>query len=168
MIGRRSWVLLVLTLCAFGCKDKAAASGATAASAAPIGDDECATCAMVVREQPSPRAQIVRRDGTRQMFCSIGDMLQGLQAPSPHGGAVGIFVEVLDPAKDPTKTSVEPRPWVAAESASYVVGVPRQGVMGPPVLAYAARAQAEAVAKQRSGHMRDWDTLKKTLLSAAH
>jgi copper chaperone NosL len=163
----RRLLLVAVLLCVVGCQDKASTSAAAAASAVAIGDDECATCAMVVREQPAPRAQVVRRDGTRQMFCSIGDMLQSLQAPSPHGTAVATFVEVLDPEKDPSQTSAEPRPWALAQSASYVVGVPRKGVMGPPVLAYATRAQAEGVAKRRSGHTRDWDTLQKTLLSAA-
>ncbi|MCA9599479.1 MAG: nitrous oxide reductase accessory protein NosL [Myxococcales bacterium] len=159
------WILVPVLFLAIApaCQNNPAPSASGAASAVAIGDDECATCAMVVREQPSPRGQLVRSDGTRQMFCSIGDLLQGLNAPSAHGKASRVFVETLDPKADPAQTSTAQRPWKPADSASYVLGISRKGVMGTPVLAYATRAQAEVVAKGRNAKVYDWKGLTETL-----
>ncbi len=165
----RSVAVGCLTLMAFslalGCDDEAK-SGAAAgsASAAPIGMAECAACKMVVHEQPAPRGQVVHRDGTREHLCSIGDMVQYLQAPSPHGSATSIFVEALEGDFDPAKSDTKPRPWIPAESASYVIGVKRERIMGPAVLSYKERAQAEAAAKKHGGKLATWPELSKYVL----
>lgn len=153
----------LLTLVALGgCKrgeapDKRAASHA----AESFGPSECAVCGMVVREQPAPRGQVVHRDGTRAHFCSLGDMVQYLRAPSPHGKVQASFVEVLDAGADPRQTSTVERPWQAAEQVSYVVGVTRSSpIMGAPVLTYPTRAAAERVAGAHGGRAQDWSTLQ--------
>lgn len=132
----------------------------TAAAPQPTGLAECAVCGMVAREQPAPRAQIERKDGTHEFFCSIGDMRADLAAPSPHGSAVGIWVEALPPGFDPAAPAGPELPWISAESASYVVGRARPGTMGRPVLSYADRATAEAEAAE--GHVVDWASLVAT------
>lgn len=121
-----------------GSKDSAAA----AASAAPIGISECAACGMVVREQPAPRGQVVHRDGTRVFLCSIGDLVQYLQSPSPHGSATDVFVEALGADDDPTAVDSRERSFIRADSASYVVGIKRPNVMGRPVLVYESEVSA--------------------------
>lgn len=129
-----------------------------------IGPAECAACGMVVREQPAPRGQVVHRDGTRAHFCSIDDMLQYVHAPSPHGQVTDVFVETLEPGHDPADTSSEERPWAKSDAAgvSYVRGVERPGIMGPPVLVYASRAAAEAAAKAHGGEVTSWPELRAT------
>ncbi len=114
----------------------------------PLASQEGAVCGMLIREQPAPRAQIVYRDASRSFFCSLGDMLVHLSAPSPNGRPEAVFVEVMDPSEDPLETHTGPHPWLSAEAAAYVVGVPRKGLMGEPVLTYASRAEASAVAQR--------------------
>lgn len=116
-----------------------------------IADQEDAVCGMLVREQSAPRAQVVHRDGERAFFCSIGDLLVYLDAPSPHGPVREIFVEVMDAGEDPAKHHTGPHPWHGARSATYVVGVERPAIMGEPVLAYADPAEARRVAEAHAG-----------------
>ncbi len=124
-----------------------------------IGLAECAVCGMVVREQPAPRAQVLHRDGERAHLCSIGDLRAHLAAPSPHGKAQGVWVEALPTGIAPAELGSAPRPWQRAESAGYVLGVPRAGVMGEAVLSYASAEEALAEAARLSGRTASWAEL---------
>ncbi len=153
-------------LCAFalsGCSRSTPGSGEAPTEPLPIGDAPCATCGMVVAQQPAPRGQLVHRDGTRAYFCSMSDLVAYVGSPSAHGKPKAIFVETLDASAAPAETSLAPRPWAPAESAGFVVGVARAEVMGKPTLAYATRAEAEAVAKQHGGTPSTWVELQKQL-----
>jgi copper chaperone NosL len=110
-----------------------------------LTDQECGVCGMSVGMQPAPRAQVLHRDGTRKLFCSIGDWQVHLSAPSPHGKVVASFVEVMQPSEDPAIRDTEEHSWVPAEGASFVIGVPRSGIMGKSVLAYRAKAEADSM-----------------------
>lgn len=116
-----------------------------------LQDQEDAVCGMVVSEQSAPRSQVVHGDGSRFFFCSLGDMLVYLDAPSPHGAPQSTFVEVMSPGEDPGQGHFGEHPWVRLEDAVYVVGVHRRGIMGEPVLAYARKDEAESVAVAHSG-----------------
>lgn len=154
-------VCLALGLTAGGCKSTTSTSEVGAVDTAqPVGSAECATCNMVVREQPAPRAQLVHRDGTRAYFCSISDMLPYLAAPSSHGKAEHIFVEVMSKEEDPAKASTSEHPWAPAESAFYVVEVKRPGVMGAPVLSYPNAEVAQQAAQEHGGKVQSFDQLK--------
>lgn len=134
--------------------------GVAAAEAVAIEQHhECAACGMIVAEQSAPRAQLVHRDGTRQFFCSLGDLRAYLGAPSAHGAVVAVHVELLDPAADPRAFSVEARPWSPAADASFVVGIDKPRVMGAPVMAYATPDAARAVAARYGGQTRTWQAL---------
>ena len=155
---RWSYALLaLLVLC--GCA-KNGDAGEAAATAHAIADHECAACGMVVREQNSPRGQLVHRDGTREFFCSVSDMLTYMEAPSPHGKVTSVFVESLAPQSAPAEFDISTRPWVPAEEASYVLGVDRPRVMGTPILVYEKTDDAKEVAGANSGTVVDWDKLK--------
>ncbi len=156
---RQMTVLAFMFLMGCG-SDGPAAPVEAAQTAQPIGVAECAACGMVVREQPAPRGQLIHRDGHRAHFCSIGDMVQYMRAPSPHGKVRAAFVELLDPAAPPRLTSSEPRPWTRAESAHYVVGTHREGIMGPPVLTYSTAESAGEVARRHAGRTQDWSALQ--------
>lgn len=143
----------------------AACSGGSAAvevvaAPAPITTQECASCGMLVSEQPSPRGQVVYRDGTHAHFCSLGDMLVALDARSPHGSPQGIYVEALPPDFDPADYAMDPLPWTPAESAAYVTGLTRERVMGRPLLSFVDRAQAEQAAAMAGGTVVSWAALK--------
>lgn len=158
--------LVWLLLLAVGCSKSGNEAAKKAPTALPPGTAECAACSMVVREQPAPRGQTLYRDGSRKYFCSLADLAQFLRAPSPVGAPTQIFVEVLDAKADPRKTNSAARPWVPAKTASFVVGVPRSGVMGRPALAYAKRAEAERVAAAQQARVVDFAGLGAALLAA--
>lgn len=155
------WVCLGAGAGAFACESKSKqAESSVAVAAEPMGAAECATCNMVVREQPAPRAQLVHRDGTRAHFCSIGDMLPYLASPSPHGKAEHIFVEVMSAEEDPESTSTAEHPWTPAAGVSYVVGVKRPKVMGAPVLSYTDPGTAKQVAARHSAEVKSFEQLR--------
>lgn len=157
MNRRPSWMLVALLTCV-ACSRGGASSGVDS-SARDFAGDECAACGMIVREQPSPRAQVVHRDGERAFFCSIGEGLTYVATPSPHGAIVATYVEVMDGAADPAADATAPRPWMAATRATYVLGVRRPRVMGVPVLAYATRNAAASAARRFTGRVATWSQL---------
>lgn len=158
---------LLVALVASGCdEEKQRASEVAALRSESPGTAECAACSMVVREQPAPRGQVVHRDGTRRFVCSLADLAHYLDAPSKHGEARAIFVEVLDPSADPRRVSAAARPWVRAGQAHFVVGVKRPRVMGKPALAYRTRAEAERIASAHGRRVVDFAALRRALTSA--
>ena len=152
----------VILFISLGCRSVDPSSEAASAYP-PIPPDtaECDACGMVVREQPAPRGQIIHRNGTYKFFCSLDDMMIYLEAPSPHGSVSGAFVEVLPENHDPNEMDIAPFPWLEASRAGFVVGVPRKGVMGVPVLAYDSGETAARVAERFKASMLDWNNLRK-------
>lgn len=161
-------LLLLLGAHVTGCRsDHGGSTPAAQASAAPFKGAECGACGMVVREQPAPRGQLVYHDGTRIFFCSVGDLVQYMQSPSPHGSVERVYLEALDPKADPGHPSTAPRPWVGAEKAAFVLGVKRAHIMGEPVLVYASKADARKVAERYGGRLVTWEATQKELASGA-
>jgi len=150
---------LLLMLACSGSADDAAAVDTTAASNAAA---QCDVCAMTVAEQPSPRAQVVYRDGARAHFCSLGELRAALQAPSPHGSAVATYVEALPADFDPAANTAAPLPWIPAEDAWYVFGAERPLVMGLPVLSFADEAAARESAQRLGREPVAWTAVRET------
>lgn len=125
-----------------------------------LGVGECNACGMVVRDQPSPRAQGVHRDGTRAWFCSLGDMMVYLDTPSPHGLVNHIYVEDMPANFKSTDMNTEPLSWLSTSQAYYVLGVERPAIMGLAVLSFKDREAAEEVAGANSGRVLDWSGLR--------
>ncbi len=150
----------LLLLAASACSRSGDGGKPIDSAAAPLHHEyECASCGMIAQEQPSPRGQLVHRDGAREFFCSVGDLLTYLEAPSPHGAVVATYVEAMDPAADPRKLTFDARPWIAADKATYVLGIHRERIMGKPILSYATRADAAAIAIKYGGHLVTWPQL---------
>ncbi|MCO4761361.1 MAG: nitrous oxide reductase accessory protein NosL [Myxococcales bacterium] len=163
-------LILLAAVVMAGCGKEQAKVAAKPVSAKAIGPAECAACGMVVREQPAPRGQLVHRDGTHVFFCSLGDMVQYIQAPSPHGKATHVYVETLDTKVDPEKPEMGARPWILAGKAHYLLGAKRRGIMGPPVLSFGNQADADAVKKRLDSAAivsLDWAGLPPAVLKAA-
>lgn len=127
------------------------------AAPAPFDLAECAVCGMVVREQPAPRGQVLRRDGTREHACSLGDLRALAEIPSPHGKAVAAWVEAVPPGVAPDALGTAPLPWLPAEQAWYVAGFERPLVMGVPLLSYAEPDAARTAAQGLRGHVSRWE-----------
>ena len=126
-----------------------------------ISNQEDAVCGMLVREQSAPRAQVVHRDGTRAFFCSVGDLLAYLEAPSPHGTVIRIYLEVMEPDESPALSHTQAHPWSEAGQASFVVGLKRSSIMGSPVMVYRdPGAAALARADYPDARILDFDGLR--------
>lgn len=139
------------------------AAGPVVVTPEPITDKMCGACGMVVSEQPSPRGQIVYRDGVHAHACSLGDLALLAAAPSPHGKPVAVFVEPQDAVDDAVAVDRAAQPQAPATSLHFVAGVARPGIMGAPLLAFRDAARAKAEAGRRGGRVVDWATA-----SAAH
>ena len=125
-----------------------------------IDDQAGAVCGMLVRDQSAPRGQVIHRDGERSFLCSIGDLLAYLEVPSPRGRPLEVLVEVMEPDEDPLEAHTGSHPWLPAADAVYVVGIPRRGIMGAPVLVYRDVAAAEQVTAGTSARVLGFDELK--------
>lgn len=130
------------------------------APAAPVASEgaECAVCGMVVDEEPGPRAQVLRADGTREFFCSMADLRAALASPSPHGAARQTWVEPVEELSP----HGAPGHWESAERLSYVVGFENPGVMGRPALAVLDPATAQRLAEAKGGWIVSWSSLLAT------
>ena len=128
----------------------------------PIDADTetCAACGMVIREQPAPRGQVIHRNGDRQFLCSIDDLLQYLELPSPSGKPVGIFSEVMPDAHAPDNMDTSFQAWKEASTLFYVTGIKRKGVMGAPVLSYDTAEAAGNAAKKSGGKVLTFEQLR--------
>jgi len=154
-------LLAIAALASTGCSSSEGDASIGERSATTISDHECSVCGMLVRDQPAPRAQVLHRDGTPAFACSVGDVLVHLSAPSPHGRASNVWVEVMEPTQSPDERATHAHRWLPAADAWYVVGVERRGIMGPPVLAYAELAHAESAAGLHdSARVLDWAGLE--------
>ena len=131
---------VVLAGCPSGERESDAARSEGARS---LAGTEGAVCGMVVSEQPAPRAQVLHRDGTRLFLCGIADLLMHLDAPSPHGAPVEIYVEAMGADEDPREIHYGEHEWIPAEKAIYRIGDERpQLIMGEPVMTYRDRPTA--------------------------
>ncbi len=139
------------------CGGEQSASSGAAARPEPIAEHDCASCGMIVREQPSPRGQVVHRDGTHEWFCSIADVVAYVGAPSPHGRIEHVWVETQAVDVDPAANATADLPWMPAADAFFVLGVERERVMGPGVLVFASEADARSAAERLHGRMARWD-----------
>lgn len=158
--------MIALWLALAGCGGDGPAA-AVDVGPADLTDAMCAVCGMVVAEQPAPRGQAVYRDGTHLHTCSLGDLRALVQAPSPRGAPVAVYVEDLGPSFDPAANDTAERAWVSVEAAWFVFGAERPLVMGLPVLSYGDEAAARAAAVELGAAPARWEALVATPFNAA-
>jgi nitrous oxide reductase accessory protein NosL len=116
---------------------------------------------MVVSDQPAPRAQVLHRDGTRLYLCGIGDLLAHLEARSPHGAPVDIYVEAMEAHEDPQDIHLGPHEWIRAEDALYRIGDERPRlIMGRPVMVYRDRMTAQSAVSHGPTKILDFDEIR--------
>ncbi|MAG32271.1 MAG: hypothetical protein CL908_15415 [Deltaproteobacteria bacterium] len=148
----------MLSGCTAGDVDSDPAPGEIAEA---LSGAEGAVCGMVVSEQPAPRAQVVHRDGTRLFLCGMADLLVHLEARSPHGAPVDIYVEAMEVHEDPREIHRGEHDWIRAESAVYRIGDERpQLVMGEPVMVYRDRRTAESAVAHGPTEILSFDELR--------
>lgn len=145
-----------------GCQaDEAESDSTRSAAAQSLAGVEGAVCGMIVSEQPAPRAQVVHRDGSRRHLCGIADLLFYLEAPSPHGAPIEIYVEAMEIDEDPRDLHFGAHEWIRAEAAVYRIGDERpQLIMGDPVMVYRDRPTAEGAIAHGPVEILDFSELR--------
>ena len=152
---------MMLLLLALGCSGGASQ---TAVDLTPhaIEDAMCGVCGMVVSEQPSPRAQVVFRDGTHQHLCSLDEFRATAQSPSPHGKPLALYVEALPESFQISANNTAALSWIPAEEAFFVYGAKRPLVMGHAGLSFSNEAVALKAAKSLDTSVLRWADLRDT------
>ncbi len=151
---------LALLLAACQPEENSSATDAESATASDPKTETCAACGMVMREQPAPRGQVVHRDGTRAFLCSIDDLVQYLDIPSPAGKPTRIYAEVMPDGHDSKDMNQAWQPWFDVADLFFVTGIERGAVMGDPVMTYRARAAAEKAAEKWGGSLVTFEQLR--------
>ena len=151
-------LVLMLTACQPD-EGSSSADGETMTATDPA-TDTCAACGMVMREQPAPRGQVVHRDGTRAFLCSIDDLVQYLDIPSPAGKPARVYAEVMPDEHESKDMNPAWQPWFDVAELFFVTGIERGAVMGEPIMTYRTRAAAEKAAEKWDGTVITFEQLR--------
>jgi copper chaperone NosL len=140
----------------------AACSAALVEPAAPeihYGEDMCSDCGMIINEPRFAASYAAEQgEGAYQTFIfdDIGDMLHHMQQNLTLTGA-GWGVH-----------DYESEEWIDATTAWFVVGEGIKTPMGHGLAAFAAQAEAEALAAEVGGKVLDWDKVRVEHALAGH
>lgn len=116
--------------------------------------DECHVCGMLIERFEGPKGQAVSRSSeTVHKFCSARDMFSWLLQPENRDREWGVFVHDMAATDwaNPAAGALIP-----AREAVYVVGSDRHGAMGPTLVSFARRQDAEAFIERHGGQALDF------------
>ncbi len=109
------------------------------------GVDTCSRCHMIISEEKYASG-LVASDGTTMIFDDIGEMIATVQTDGLNERRV--WVHDFD--------SVE---WIDGTTAFYVDSHDLMTPMGMGVVAFSSKDAAEKLAAEKSGTVRDWETM---------
>ena len=155
----------MIWLALLACSGSTTVQSTVSLEAQAIEEAECAVCGMIVGEQPAPRGQVVRRDGTHEFVCSVEELRALTQNPSSKGKPRAVYVEAL-PTTLSSSGDTTPLPWVPVDEAWFVFGAERRGVMGTPVLAFGDEAAARLQGDSLGSTPVRWAPLRDTPFSS--
>lgn len=138
------WRRLLLVALLAGC-----GQAASLTALEPAADTACALDGMVLRDYPGAKAQIRYGDGKTDYFCDVVELLRTVLAPEQARGTAAPFVQDMGEA-DWRRPEGH---WIDARAALYVVGSRAEGSMGPTVVPFAQRADAETFARREGGQV---------------
>ncbi len=143
-------LLLLAPLALTACKDE------IAALPDPVPLTETALshyCQMWIADHGGPKAQIHLEGLTEPIFfAQVRDALAYLHSPERDAPVVAVYVSDMAKAKSWDEPGIAN--WVAAKTASFVVGADVVGGMGAPEVApFGTLAAAESFAKERGGEV---------------
>jgi copper chaperone NosL len=109
------------------------------------GEDQCDRCRMIISEERHAAA-LVDTKGTATLFDDTGEMIASVQQESLGERRAWVH-------------DYESKAWVDATRAFYVDSHMLVTPMGTSIVAFADRQQAETVATNGHGTLRDWPTV---------
>lgn len=143
-------VTLLLALTLSGCSEQEKAE----ISLDPVAihsSDECHVCGMVILEWPGPKAESInKQNGETLKFCSTTDLFAWWLQPENKTLQAQIYVHDMARAHwdDPEDDYL-----VEARDAWYVTGTDLIGAMGPTLVSFRERADAEQMVAERGGRV---------------
>jgi len=109
----------------------------------------CALDGMTVIDHHGPKAQILRRDGSRALFCNAREALGELLDPARSKKVTATWLQALD--EHPWKS--HPDGWVLAGELFIVSGSSKMGSMGPTLAPFVSRVKAEKFVANYGGRI---------------
>ncbi len=116
-------------------------------------------CQMWIADHGGPKAQI-HLEGMLEpiFFAQVRDAVAYLQSPERDAPVIAVYVSDMEKAKSWDEPGAAN--WVAAKTASFVVGADVKGGMGAPEIApFGTAAAAERFAKGRGGNVMSLDEI---------
>lgn len=150
------WLILFVPLLLAACGEEET----TAKAPPPMAPDREAITYfghMILVDHDGPKAQIhLRSQQAPLWFPQVRDAVAFTLLPGEARDIAAIYV--TDMAASPEWD--DPRDWMPAKDAVYVIGSRRRGGMGAPeAVPFSDRAAAEAFAAENGGHLVDWETI---------
>lgn len=112
-------------------------------------DTACSLDGMLLADYPGPKAQIHYEQGKPDFFCDTVEMFATVLRPEQQKGIRAIYVQDMGKADWQSPQGH----WIDAKSAYYVIGSKLEGSMGPTIGAFAAEADAKALAQKNGGRV---------------
>ena len=109
----------------------------------------CALDGMTVIDHHGPKAQILRRDGSRAIFCDAKEALGELLDPVRGKQVLEVWFQALD--EHPWAS--HPDGWVVGGQLHIVSGSSKMGSMGPTLAPFREIAGAQAFVAQYGGRI---------------
>jgi len=113
--------------------------------------DECHVCGMIIANFPGPKGEaFVRGRETPLKFCSTRDLFSYLLQPDSMTIVTQVYVHDMSAAdwKHPVESA-----FVDARSAWYVAGVSLKSAMGPTLMSFKSREDAQAFSEKHGGRL---------------
>lgn len=123
-------------------------------------DDACALDGMLIAEHEGPKAQLLRANGERALFCDAGEVFAEWLDPVRRHRIAGLWFQVLE--EGPWEAHAGG--WARAEDLIFVVGSQRMGAMGPTLAPFRLRASAERFVQQYGGTILRLDEIDATVM----
>ncbi|MCF6280814.1 MAG: nitrous oxide reductase accessory protein NosL [Candidatus Polarisedimenticolaceae bacterium] len=154
-------VLLLLLIFISGCSDNDTEESA----GLPEDLTRSAVClidGMILADHPGPKGQAIFKDGQHHFFCDIKGLFSTLYDPNYKMKIKQAFVQDFGQRE---WGSYDDR-WVDVESAFYVMDSKKFGAMGPTLVSYSKRTDADAFAKEFGGTVVAFSEITEELFEA--
>ncbi|MBZ8142811.1 nitrous oxide reductase accessory protein NosL [Rubrivivax gelatinosus] len=134
--------------------------GSAGTGLAPVEADAKTSCAldgMLLADYPGPKGQLRYQDSDQTVwFCDATELLSTLIAPEQVRAVAAAWVQ--DMAQADWERPVGH--WIAAQSATFVLGSRKHGSMGPTSAGFADPADAQRFAEKNGGKVLAFAAIK--------
>lgn len=143
-------MLLVLGLGLSACNGSGDSASKKQGPVAIKSGEECHLCGMIISNFAGPKGELYDQSGHVQKFCSTRDMFSWYLQPENQNNTQEIYVHDMGRAswKKPDDKYLIP-----ARSAWYVVGSDMKGAMGPTLVSFKQKADAQIFIHKHGGKL---------------